>query len=275
MKSRMMQILQSVLFILISTWLLLSLLLFLFQSKFVYFPLPGQAATPADIGLAYEEVLLTTSDNVRIHGWYLPHPTPRATVLFLHGNGGNVSHRLEKLSLFHQLGLSTFIIDYRGYGLSAGMPSEQGTYLDAEAAWMYLADQKNIRSESVILYGESLGGGVGAWLAGRYTPGALVLESPFTSITDIARHYYPYLPVTLLTRIHYPTLERLKDIRCPVLVIHSQADEIIPYSHGRTIYQAANIPKSFLEINGDHNNGFYLSGKLYTDGINRFITSWF
>lgn len=270
-----MQVLQSLLFILISTWLLLSALLYLFQSGYVYFPIAGLAATPDDAGLVYEEVTLTTSDNVKIHGWYVPHPEPRATLLFLHGNGGNISHRLEKLMRYHELGLAVFIIDYRGYGLSAGDITEQGTYLDAEAGWLYLNQDKKIPGETIIIYGESLGAAVATWLADRYPPGALVLESAFTSIADMGRHYYPYLPVKLLTRIHYPTLDRLKGIRCPVLVIHSPADEIVPYAQGLALYQAANDPKSFLEISGDHNGGFYISGNLYTDGLDQFITAWF
>jgi len=275
MKSAAMQVLQSLLFILISTWLLLSALLYLFQSGYVYFPIAGLAATPDDAGLVYEEVTLTTSDNVKIHGWYVPHPEPRATLLFLHGNGGNISHRLEKLMRYHELGLAVFIIDYRGYGLSAGDITEQGTYLDAEAGWLYLNQDKKIPGETIIIYGESLGAAVATWLADRYPPGALVLESAFTSIADMGRHYYPYLPVKLLTRIHYPTLDRLKGIRCPVLVIHSPADEIVPYAQGLALYQAANDPKSFLEISGDHNGGFYISGNLYTDGLDQFITAWF
>jgi len=266
-----MKILQSVLFVLITTWLLLCLLLYLFQPRFVYMPMSELISTPSDAGLAYEEVWLTTGDNMRIHGWYVPHPEPRAVMLFLHGNGGNISHRLDKLSLFHELGLSVFIIDYRGYGMSTGKPSEQGTYADAEAAFQYLIKTRNLADKSVIIYGESLGAGVAAWLAGRHAPGALILESSFTSIADIGRHYYPYLPVNLLTRIHYPILDRLKDIYCPLLVIHSPADEIIPFAHGQALYQAANEPKFFLEISGDHNSGFYTSGKLYTDGLDRFI----
>jgi Lysophospholipase len=138
MKPIVVRMFQSLIFILVSVWVLLSLLLYIFQPKFVYFPYSTLVATPKDAGLVYEEVYLSTDDKVKIHGWFLPQVQPRATLLFLHGNGGNISHRLEKLAMYHQLGLAVFIIDYRGYGLSEGKPSEPGTYLDAEAGWHYL-----------------------------------------------------------------------------------------------------------------------------------------
>jgi fermentation-respiration switch protein FrsA (DUF1100 family) len=275
MKAALMQLLQSLLFIVVSVWILLSLLLYLFQAKFVYYPLSDIALTPTATGLAYESLTLTSPDQHTIHGWYVPHPEPRATMLFLHGNGGNISHRLDKLWIYHQLGLSVFIIDYRGYGQSSGKPSEQGTYLDAEAAWHYLIGERAIPAESIIVYGESLGAAVATWLTARYTAGALILESAFTSIEDMGKYYYPYLPVRLLTRIKYPAIDYLPNTQIPVLIIHSAADEIVPFAHGQVLYQAANDPKSFLEINGDHNSGFYLSGQLYTDGLDRFISSWF
>ena len=265
---------QSLIFILVSVWILLSLLLYLFQPKFVYYPFSDLAATPADAGLPYEEVNLTTADHLQIHGWFVPHASPRATLLFLHGNGGNISHRLDKLSIYNQLGLAVFIIDYRGYGLSEGSPSEQGTYHDAAAAWDYLIKDRGIAAGRIIIYGESLGGAVAAWLATRQEAGALILESVFTSIGDMGKHYYPYLPVKLLARIKYPTLERISAVRCPVLVIHSVADDIVPYTQGRKLYEAANNPKFFLDISGDHNNGFLQSGQTYSNGINRFLTTY-
>ncbi len=266
---------QSLIFILVSVWVLLSLLLYIFQPKFVYFPYSSLQATPRDIGLPYAEVYLTTSDDLKIHGWYVPHENPRATLLFLHGNGGNISHRLEKLWIYNQLELSVFIIDYRGYGLSEGSPSEQGTYLDAEAAWVYLTQEQQIPATDIIIYGESLGGAVASWLASRVEAGALIVESVFTSIRDMGKHYYPYLPVTLIARIKYPVIEHIKEVQCPVLIIHSPADDIVPFNMGKAVYEAANQPKDFLEIIGDHNGGFLQSGQLYIDGLDRFILTHF
>ncbi len=274
MDSILRRMLQSLIFILFSVWILLSLLTYFFQPKFIYFPYSTLEATPKDIGLEYADVTLVTSDDQNINGWFVSHPSPRATLLFLHGNGGNISHRLEKLSIFHQLGLAVFIIDYRGYGLSTGNPSEQGTYLDAEAAWNYLVKDKTIPENNIIIYGESLGGAVAVWLTTRYQSQALIVESPFTSITDIGRHYYPYLPVKLLTRIKYPSDDRIKYVHCPILFVHSPFDDIVPYKFGRRLFLLANEPKSFLDIVGDHNGGFSQSGDIYINGLDKFLRTF-
>ena len=275
MKSVLSRMIQSLIFILVTAWILLSLLLYFFQPKFVYMPFQELAATPVNKNLPYEDVFLDTSDNVKIHGWFVPHENPRATLLFLHGNGGNISHRLEKLSIYNQLGLSILIIDYRGYGLSEGNISEQGTYLDAETAWTYLTQEKNIPGNRIIIYGESLGGAIASWLASHVTAGALVIESSFTSIADMGKYYYPYLPVKLLTRIKYPSIEYIGNVQYPILIIHSPQDDIVPYTQGVELYEAANEPKSFLEIAGDHNGGFYTSGELYSKGLDQFILTHF
>ncbi|MGH8120825.1 MAG: alpha/beta hydrolase [Gammaproteobacteria bacterium] len=266
---------QSLIFILVSVWVLLSLLLYIFQPQYIYYPYRELAASPRDADLAYEEVHLTTMDEIGIHGWFLPHEQPRATLLFLHGNGGNISHRLDKLDIYHRLGLAVFIIDYRGYGMSQGKPSEQGTYLDAEAAWDYLVVTRSLPEKNIIIYGESLGGAVAAWLATQHQPGAVILESTFTSIKDMGRHYYPWLPIRWITRIKYPVLGLIKQVRAPVLIIHSPTDDIVPYAQGRKLFEAANEPKSFLEIIGDHNNGFMDSNSRYLDGIDKFLSAYF
>jgi len=274
MRSILLRMAQSLIFILVTAWVGLCLLLYLLQPKFVYFPYSTLEATPKDAGLVYEDVTLTIKDNQKINGWFVPHPSPRATLLFLHGNGGNISHRLEKLSIYNQLGLAVFIIDYRGYGSSTGKPSEQGTYLDAEAAWNYLTKDKAIPGNNIIIYGESLGGGVAVWLASQYQSKALIVESAFTSIADVGGHYYPYLPVKLLARIKYPSDERIKAVQCPVLFIHSPFDDIVPYKFGRQLFELANEPKSFLDIAGDHNGGFSQSGEIYINGLDKFLTTY-
>jgi fermentation-respiration switch protein FrsA (DUF1100 family) len=275
MKPVLIHMLQSLVFILVTVWVLLSLLIYLFQPRFVYFPYRAIDMTPENAGLVYEEITLTTKDNLKINGWFVPHDNPRATLLFLHGNGGNISHRLDKLSIYHQLGLAVLIIDYRGYGASEGKPDEQGTYNDAESAWIYLINEKRIPENRIIIYGESLGGAVATWLAIQKHPGALILESAFTSIADMGKHYYPYLPVKLLARIKYPTLDRIAAITCPLLIIHSPADDIVPFTMGQKLYDQANQPKDFLEITGDHNGGFIDSVEIYVDGLHRFILTHF
>jgi len=266
--------LHSILFILVSVWVLLSLLLYIFQPKFIYFPLSKIDFTPDMAGLSFEDIYFKTEDDILLNGWFIPADDARKTLLFFHGNGGNISHRLESMKIFHEMGLSVFIIDYRGYGQSQGTTSEQGTYRDAEAAWQFLTETRGISDEDIIIFGRSMGGAVAIWLAGKHTPNLLILESAFTSVADMAKHYYPYLPTHLLVRIKYASIDRIEDIHCPILISHSQTDEIIPYKYGRALFEKARAPKSFLELKGGHNDGFIISGRSYIDGIENFINAY-
>lgn len=257
-----------------SFYVLLALMLFFFQDRMVFLPnMPGRTltATPKDAGFDFEDVTLETSDGLKLHGWYVPAAQARGVVLFLHGNAGNISHRLDSIAIFHELGLDTLIIDYRGYGQSQGKPSEQGTYLDAEAAWHYLVNDRGVAADRIIVFGRSLGGAVAAWLANQYTPAALIIESSFSSALDIARKLYPFMPVRLITRLEFPVSLHVSRLQCPLLVVHSRDDEIIPFTMAETIYESAAEPKSLLEIWGDHNNGFLLSRDRYLSGLNEFI----
>ncbi|MGF1615544.1 MAG: alpha/beta hydrolase [Gammaproteobacteria bacterium] len=247
------------------------LVIFAYQGQLLYLPSREWVATPHDIDLPYEDVTLATDDGYRLHGWYLPADDKELTVLFFHGNAGNVSHRLDTLRLFHGLGLDTFIIDYRGYGRSEGSPSEAGTYLDAQAAWKYLVDTRGIHPENIILFGRSLGAAVATWLAARRTPAALIVESGFTSVPDLAAKLYPFLPVRLLARYQYDSRQSITHIRSPVLVIHSVEDEIIPFTHGRALFEAAPEPKQLLPIQGSHNEGFLVSKARYLTGLASFL----
>ena len=257
-------------------FLLLSLLLYLFQGKMLFLSnMPGRAltASPADIGLEYEDISMLTRDGEQLHGWYVPATNRRGVVLFFHGNAGNISHRLDSIGIFHQLGLDTLIIDYRGYGQSTGKPTEQGTYLDAQAAWSYLVDERGIPADEIIIFGRSLGGAIGAWLGAQHTPAAVIIESSFTSGVDMARRLYPFLPARLITRLRYPVAEYASQLDCPVLVVHSLDDEIIPFEMGRSVYAAVKQRKSFLELRGDHNNGFFISRRDYVAGLDSFFES--
>ncbi len=252
-------------------------LLYTMQSRLVHLPsVAGRelAATPGDLCLRWEDVRLTTSDGIELHGWYLPAPgEARYTVLFFHGNAGNISHRLYTLDAFHQLGVATLIIDYRGYGQSEGSPPESGLYRDAEAAWKYLAEERGVEPERVISFGRSLGAPVAARLAAERPVGGLVLESAFTSVPDLGAELYPIFPVRMLARMQYPTREFVTRVDAPVLVIHSPDDETIPFRHGKALYEAASAPKRFLRIEGDHNTGFQRSGAVYTDGLRDWLES--
>ncbi len=250
---------------------LLCLAIYVFQPRLVYFPMKAMAATPAAIGLRYEDVRLDTGNGTTVHGWYLPGREDARTLLFLHGNAGNISHRLDSLRIFNELGLSVLIIDYSGFGASGGKPGEQQTYEDAALAWRYLTGSRGIAPERIVVFGRSLGGGVAAWLAARESPGALILESTFTSVPELAKKYYPIFPVRWLARIRYDNASRLREVRCPVLIVHSRDDELVPIDHGRALFELAAEPKSFLEIRGSHNTGFMMSGQSYRRGLARFL----
>jgi len=255
-------------------YVLFCVYLYFMQARLVYYPnLPSRKVTvdPSRVGLEFEPVTITTSDDVRIDGWFIPAEDAKGVLLFFHGNAGNISHRLDSLAIFHRLGLATLIIDYRGYGRSEGRISEKGTYLDAEAAWQYLTEKRGVQPEKILIFGRSLGGSIGAHLAARYTPGGLILESSFTSVPDMAASLYPFLPVRLLSRFSYNTREYVQSCRCPVLIIHSPEDEIIPFPNGEELFAHAQEPKMFLPIQGGHNDGFLDSGRTYLNGLERFI----
>ena len=247
------------------------LLAYALQDRLVYFPTRELEATPRALGLGYEDVRLTAEDGVRLHGWFIAAPVARATVLFFHGNGGNISHRLERVAIFRQLGLNAFLLDYRGYGRSGGRPSEEGTYRDARAAWNYLTETRGLAAAGIILYGESLGGAVATHLAAERTAGAVIVESSFTSILDLGAEVYPWLPVRWISRYDYPSAQNLARVDAPVLVIHSRQDEIIPFHHGQALYAAAHEPKAFLEIRGGHNDGPQAYGSQYVEGLDSFL----
>lgn len=242
-----------------------------FQAHLVYFPARELVADPSAIGLQYEEVGFATEDGLRLHGWFVPAPRPRATLLFLHGNAGNISHRLDSLRIFHGLGLDVLIFDYRGYGRAEGRPSEQGTYRDARAAWRHLVEERGVAPERIVLFGRSIGAAVAAALAVERRPAALILESGFTSIPDLAAELYPWLPARRLARLRYDTRARLPAISAPVLIVHSRDDEIVPFAHAEALYAATREPKSLLVLRGSHNTGFLESGRRYVEGLADFL----
>ena len=249
--------------------------MFLFQNKLLYFPTHDIYTAPDRHGLSYEEVFLTTADNCKLWAWFLPVANARGTVLFCHGNAGNLTYRLSSMLDFYDARLNVLIFDYRGYGKSEGSPSESGTYQDVTAAWRFLIDVKKIPANKIIVFGRSLGGAIAAYAASKNAPGALILESAFTSVPDLASQIYPLFPVRLLARYRYPTRRYLEGISCPVLIIHSREDEIVPFSHGQSLFAAAKDPKEFLAISGSHGDGFIVSQKEYQPKLEQFATRYF
>lgn len=240
------------------------------ERRNLFFPFKTIEYTPQAIGLSYEDIYFTTEDGKKINGWFVPAKEAKYTILFFHGNGGNLSHRLDKIKIFHDLGLNIFIIDYRGYGKSEGAPSEAGLYLDAKAAYSYLTDNVNIIPSSIILYGESLGGAVALELATKVTAEAVITEEAFSSMRGIAKDMYPFIP-SFLVSDRFNSVSRIEKVDIPKLIIHSKNDEMIPFSNAQTLYNKAKDPKVLAAISGSHNDAFIESEKDYTNYIREFI----
>ena len=250
------------------------LYLLVMQPRLIYFPdMPERTlqATPLDIGLDYEDLQLETVDGERLHGWFVPAQAAHATLLFFHGNAGNISHRLESLRIFNGLGLNVLIVDYRGYGRSTGKPSEAGTYRDADAAWRYLLEQRRLAPRDIVIAGRSLGAAIAADLASRTAPAAVVLESAFISVPAMAAEIYPWLPPGLPGLYRYDNREKLARITQPLLIVHSRDDEIIPFAHAEALYAAARGPRQLLELRGGHNDAMLVSHADYERGLGAFL----
>ena len=244
-----------------------------FEHSQVYQPDRNLTATGAELGRPFEDVRFKASDGVQLHGWFYPadsdSPRTKWALLLCHGNAGNIGHRLEMCRALLETGVNVFLFDYRGYGGSGGRPSEEGTYLDAQAAYQWLR-QKGFAATNIIAFGESLGGGIASELAIREPVGGLILESSFCSTVDLGAELFPWLPVRWMSTIKYDTCRKLPRLKIPVLVMHSRTDEIIGFHHGQKNFAAANEPKLFWEITGDH-NGPLSDQKQFMAGIEKFL----
>lgn len=244
-----------------------------FEHSQVYHPTQAFDATPAALGLTWEEVALTARDGVKLHGWFFPAATnsPRRQQVFLvsHGNGGNISHRLGLAQMLGRTGAAVLLYDYRGFGRSAGRPSEEGTYLDAQAAYGWLRE-RGFPTGGIVLLGESLGGGVTSELALREAVGGVILQSTFTSIPDIGRELFPWLPVRTLASIRYDTVNKLPRLTVPVLVAHGRGDTLVGFHHAERNFAVAREPKALVELTGDHNDPVW-EEPAYQAALARFL----
>ena len=247
--------------------------LYVKQPAMVFYPVKNINVTPKDWGLDYSSVELELKDKTKISAWYFPHPQANKTVLFFHGNGGNISHRGDSIYIFHKLKLNVLIIDYPGYGSSTGQPSEDGLYESASAAWHYLISDKKVKPEDIIIFGRSLGGAVAVDLATRVKAGGLILESTFSSVSDIVKIAFPIISNFICLRYSFDSLSKITNVKSPVLLIHSPDDEVIPFELGQKLFTAIESEKKFLQIKGGHNDGFMQSIQPYMQTLATFSQS--
>lgn len=254
------------------------------ERQFIFFPMPRVERTPADLGIPFEDGYFTTEDGYMLNGWFIPAPVDGSagdlgnsdiTLLWFHGNAGNMGHRVDDLALFHHLlGVNIFIFDYRGYGDSQGKPSERGVYQDSRAALAYLMGREDVNPDRIVYYGRSLGAAVAVELALRHPPDGMVLFSPFTSLADMGAALYTFSPVRLLAGNRLDSLARISQYHGPLLIIHGEADEIIPIEQGRALYKAAAGPKSFYQVSGAyHNDPLGDAGAYLWAALGRFLSS--
>lgn len=242
-----------------------------FEATLVFFPYKGEDENPASLGIPYERVTLTTSDGERIVGWQLEPAEPLADVVYFHGNGGNLSVWMPVLASLHALRLRVFAIDYRGYGLSTGSPSEAGVYRDAEAAVRY-AGQHRTPGTPLVYWGRSLGGPIAAAAARVARPDGLVLESTFIDKAAVIRNQPVLRLLNLFAAYRFATLDMLRGFDKPILVIHGDRDSIVPYSLGRELYGRLAGPKRFATVAGaDHNDFFDISRQDYWNAVLEFV----
>ena len=245
-----------------------------FERRGIYYPYEKIEFTPDEYNLQYEDIFFKTSDALVLNAWFIPAKNPRGTLLYCHGNAGNLSHRIEMVEIFNKLNLNVFIFDYRGYGRSEGAPSEEGLYRDAQAAYDYLLSRSDINKSAIIIYGKSIGANVAVDLASKVKAALVISESGFSSAYDMGRKLFPYLPVKWMLTIKYDAVSKIKSIAAPKLIIHSINDEIVPFRLGKKLFEAASEPKELYQMRGGHNEAVFMAKEEYKTSVNDFLSKY-
>jgi len=256
---------------------LLSAYIKYYEKKAIYFPSPFIEVKPKDIGLEYQDIYFLTSDGVKLNAWFIEAENPVATILFLHGNAGNISQRIELIELLVKESFNFFIFDWRGYGKSQGFPSEKGLYKDALASYEYLTKKLGISPEKIVIYGKSLGANIACDLATKINKGFLIIDSGFSSAQDMAKVVFPFIPsflVRWVISVKFDALSKIKEIALPKLIIHSKDDEIVPFEQGEKLFREAKEPKEFFVARGSHNQAIFNNPELFISRIKTFVLNY-
>ena len=243
------------------------------EDRFIFHPSAEIVQTPLVVGLPFQDHYFATTDGVILNGWFIPHPNAGVTLAWFHGNAGNISHRVENIKLLHdKVKLNIFIFDYRSYGLSSGSISEEGTYRDGAAALNYVRQHIGVEAKNLIIFGRSLGAAVAAEMALQFPCRGLILEAPFTSIRDMAKNFFPVLPIGPLLQTHFEVREKIGQVRVPLLVLHGDRDDVVPYEQGKKLFALARAPKAFYTIHGaTHNDTYRVGGDRYFARLRDFV----
>ena len=253
-----------------------TVVLWALQRRLIYFPLSG-VPRPAEVGLpTAEHVSFAAADGPTLHGWFVPATIPgmSVTAIVFNGNAGHRGFRAPLAAMLADAGIATLLFDYRGYGESDGVPSEEGLAEDALAAFRHVTSRTDVARNRLLYFGESLGAAVAVRLATEHPPGALILRSPFSSLLDVGRHHYPFLPVAAVLRDRYASIERIANIRCPLLVISAAHDSVVPAEQSRQLHDAARPPKRLIVFEGvDHNDDAFLASPQLRAAVLDFVRS--
>ena len=244
------------------------------ERRIIYHPYkyPEGNWSPSSSLVSKEDVHFISGDGVRLHGWYISSKSSNATLLWFHGNAGNITHRLVNIEALKPLDLDIFIFDYRGYGKSEGEPNEEGIYLDSQAAYDWLVKVKRIIPEKIILFGRSLGGICAVEVASKNPAAGIILESAFPSAGKMAKNFFPVLPLGWAIKSKFNAIGKVPNLKIPKLFLHGTRDEIVPYNLGRELFSAAAEPKIFYDIEGaGHNDTFLVGGANYFNSIDQFV----
>lgn len=263
-----------ILLVIIIVLVLFRLLFIFMEQKNLYHPQRNISQTPAAINLKFEDVYFKTGDGEILNGWFIPSQGARTTVLYCHGNAGNIYHRLHKVKFFHDMGVNFFIFDYRGYGKSTGSPGEKGLYLDAQGAFDYLLRRSDVNKNRIVVYGKSLGGAIAVDLCLKRKAAAIIMEGSFASVALRAKQMYPYLPMKLLVSQKYDALKKISGLGIPKLIAHGKKDNVISFDHGKRLYSAAKAPKEFLVFDGGHNDDTYITSPKFKEELSRFLRKY-